>query len=1006
MNTTSTNARCKRFVRCRLVWLLLAVLATMICPVAGPRSGADRLLRGFDEPKTSPPPSRADIEFFESRIRPVLVEHCYACHSRQAEAAGKLRGGLRVDDRESLRAGGDSGPAVLPGDLDGSLIVAAIRHDGSDYKMPPSGKLPAQVIADFETWIRRGAADPRDASADAKSAALHLNDRRQHWAYQPARQVNVPAIEQHHDQTQADQHWARNAIDAFLIDAARKTDATHSRGATATVFLRRLSFDLRGLPPSPDEMDDYLQQEIPDAGERLIDRWLASPRFGERWGRHWLDVARYAESVTLRGFVLPEAWRYREYVIDAWNSDRPLSDFIREQIAGDLLSAPTLEQAQHQRIATTFLALGNTNLEEQDKQQLVMDVVDEQLDVITKAFLAQTVSCARCHDHKFDPITTRDYYALAGILRNCQTLEHDNVSKWLELPLPVEPALEALLQQQEASLAKNAEQIKAAREALKANGTDQSTMPTEIVALKDLSGIVVDDVHAKRVGEWMHSQHTKPYIGDGYLHDRDEAKGKKTLTFIPELPSAGTYEVRFAYTPGSNRSPAAPVTVFSAEGEKTIHVNQQQRPPIDGRFVSLGRFRFEPTGQSFVLVDNAGTTGHVIADAVQFLPLDDTTSPNSAKASTDTARPEDSPKVLATIEAKQNLEAVIARLEAERKELQRSAVRRPLYMSLRERVDNEDAPIHKRGSVHLLGERVPRGFLPIIGPQQDAPIPADRSGRRELAEWLASSDNPLTPRVFVNRLWHWTFGAGLVRSTDNFGTTGELPTHPDLLEYLAGEFRNGAESPKLTIRKLVTSATYQLSSESSAEMRARDPDNLHWCRMPRRRLDAECIVNALLATSGRMDLSNGGPTILPGTAADYGYQHASSRRAEYWPVLRNSLPDLFEVFDFADPSMVTGARAESVVASQSLALMNQPRMTEWSHHAAQRVLAFADSNSPRTDHAFRLTLGRLPSQTERDAVLRFLDQAAPHNAGSEQTLRAWSQAIQSLYASLDFRYLE
>lgn len=993
VSATTRHAKPARLPFCALV------IALVLVPICF-RSPQESATRAFDDPSSDTEPRRADMDFFESKIRPVLVEHCYACHSRQAESAGKLRGGLRVDDREALRRGGDSGPAIVPRDLEASLLIAALRHDGSDYKMPPSGRLPAAIIADFESWIGRGAPDPRQAVADSSKPLVHSANPLRHWAYQPTKSVAVPAIE-----TAYDRQWIRTDLDSFIAASLRQHNLARNGTATSSTLLRRLSFDLRGLPPSPEELDDFLNHDAPDAWERSIDRWLASPRFGERWGRHWLDVARFAESLTLRGFILPEAWRYRDYVMAAWNADRSLGDFIREQIAGDLLPHSTLEQAQRQRVATTFLAIGNTNLEEQDKQQLVMDVVDEQLDVISKAFLAQTVTCARCHDHKFDPIATRDYYALAGILRNCQTLEHDNVSKWLEFPLPVEPALEAELKRHEQALATNADRLKSARDALKSVNGEPASSNSAIVALKDLPGIVVDDAQAKRVGDWMHSQHTKPYVGDGYLHDRDESKGQKTLTFIPELPRAGEYEVRFAYTPGGNRSPAVPVTVFSADGEKTLSINQQHKPAIDGVFVSLGRFRFEPSGQSFVIVDTAGTQGHVIADAVQFLPLDE---PATAKTDAPKNSSLDRPDLT---ERKKQIESTIAQLEAERKKLQQTGPQRPMFMSVRERGENEDAPIHKRGSVHLLGERVPRGVLPLVGPPLERPIPSDRSGRRELAEWLASADNPLTARVFANRLWHWTMGSGLVRSTDNFGTTGDSPTHPELLEHLAFRFREGNESPKRLIRRLVTSATYQLTSDDSSEMLAVDPENHFRWRMPRRRMDAECIVNALLASSGELDLALGGPTLHSGVTADYGYQHQSVRRAEYWPVLRNSLPDLFEAFDFADPSVVTGRRDESVIASQSLALLNQPRMASWSQQAAQRVLAFSETDETRIDYAFRLTLGRVPSTGERDAIMRFLQQAPVKRSPNaidtgDQMLDVWSSVMQSVFASIDFRYLD
>jgi Protein of unknown function (DUF1549) len=365
--------------------------------------------------------------------------------------------------------------------------------------------------------------------------------------------------------------------------------------------VRRRYFDLTGLPPTPKEIDAFVQDPSIKAYEKLVDSLLASPRFGERWGRHWLDLVRFAESLTLRGFVFKETWRYRDYVIDAFNQDRALDQFLREQIAGDLLPAQSRDERRRNLVATTFLALGNTNLEEQDKNQIDMDVVDEQIDVIGKAFLGQTIGCARCHDHKFDPIPTRDYYALAGILRNTKLLEHDNVSKWVETSLPMAPEVESAVQAYNAKLAVLEAQIKAEKLKMKAKGIVAST---GVVAPNDIPGLVVDDTKAKRVGTWTLSQYSGSYIGDGYLHDGNMSKGEKSLTFEPEIPAAGPYEIWLAYIPAANRSTQVPVNILSADGEKNLTINEQIEPPIDGRFVSLGRYRFERSGQGSVLITN------------------------------------------------------------------------------------------------------------------------------------------------------------------------------------------------------------------------------------------------------------------------------------------------------------------------------------------------------------------------------------------------------------------
>ncbi|MFP6765132.1 MAG: DUF1549 domain-containing protein, partial [Planctomycetaceae bacterium] len=505
--------------------------------------------------------------------------------------------------------------------------------------------------------------------------------------------------------------------------------------------IRRLYFDLLGLPPTPDEIGRFVQDDAPDAYVRLVDRLLASPHYGERWGRHWLDVVRFAESITLRGFVFHEAWRYRDYVIETFNSDVPFDTFIREQIAGDLLPPGTYRQQQRHTVATTFLTLGNNNLEDQDKGKLRMDVVDEQLETIGRGFLAQTIGCARCHDHKFDPIPTRDYYALAGILRNTRTLKHANVSQWIELPLPLAPEREAIFKQHETAVAALQARIKALRKSGQKAATTVAPM-----AVNQVAGVVVDDDQAEISGNWTLSQFAKNYVGAGYRHDRGQPKGSNTAIFRPNLPRDGEYEVRFAYNSGSGRSPAVPVTIFGADDPKTVTINQQKRPTIDGRFVSLGRFSFLRNGQNQVVVTNKGTTGILIIDAVQFLPVEQADQKKKTVSS---------PAGVTDSKQKQTL---LRSLEQELKGLNKPDMARPKYMSVQEEDNIEETQVHIRGNVHNLGVTAPRGFLQVIPVGRGTTFPTTESGRRELADWIGAAGNPLTSRVLANRLWHWLFG--------------------------------------------------------------------------------------------------------------------------------------------------------------------------------------------------------------------------------------------------------
>jgi hypothetical protein len=887
------------------------------------------------------------VAFFEKKIRPVLVEHCYACHSAEAQAKKKLRGGLLLDTSAGLLAGGDTGPAIVAGKPKDSLLLKSLRHEG-DLKMPPKGKLSPAVVADFEAWVARGAPDPR-TGAVKKQRGLTIEEGRAFWSYQPPKRAPL-------------------AIDAQLLAAMTAKGLRPAPQADRPTLIRRLSYDLVGMPPSPNEIDAFLNDARPDAYERLVERLLASPHFGERWGRHWLDLARFAESLTLRGFVQKEAWRYRDYVIDCFNDDVPYDRFVREQVAGDLLPASSVAQKRRQRVATTFLALGNTNLEEQDKQQLRMDVVDEQLDTIGRAFLAQTLGCARCHDHKFDPVPTKDYYAMAGILRNTRTLTHANVSMWLEFPLPGGAADEKAIQAHETAVAALQRQINALK-GTKGKGAKE-------VRVGDLPGVVIDDASAKKVGAWTESKHTGPYVAAGYVHDANAGKGEKTITFQPAIPKTGKYEVWLSYTPGTNRDAKVPVTVFSADGDKTVHIDQRKAPDIDGLFVSLGKHTFEKSGQGFVLVANEGTTGHVVADAVVFLPAEDVAEKKEVKKAVSSSK--------------------LSELEARMKRLKSGGPKRDMAMAVDEEKAIEETRVHVRGSVHNLGEKAPRGFLRVALAGPEPKMPAKESGRRELADWLASADNPLTARVIVNRAWHWLMGAGLVRTTDNFGTTGEKPSHPELLDAMALQFVEDGWSMKTLVRRIVLSRAYR--QESGVE--PRDPENRLWSRANRRRLEAESIRDTMLVVSGQLTRDRGGPTFGPGVAADYGYKHTDTRRSVYSPVFRNALPELFEAFDFADPSVTTGRRNVSTVAPQALFLMNHPFVLDQAGHAARRLLGMTElSDRDRVSYLYRQALGRPPADAESALIEAYLAEAG----GREQ---GWSRVVQVVFASLDFRHVK
>jgi hypothetical protein len=921
-------------------------------------------------------PSEEDIRFFETKIRPVLVEHCYECHGPKKQQAG-----LRLDSRRGWQQGGDSGPAIVPGDPEASRLWRALRYDDVELQMPPDGKLPDRVIEAFAEWIRRGAPDPRESPEESAGGAVQRAASSSHWAYQIPRRPEVPE--------EPDDRWSWTPVDRFVWQQLRQHGMEPAPDAPPQVLIRRLYFDLIGLPPTPEELQQFLDQPSRQAYEQLVDRLLSSPRFGERWARHWLDVVRYAESLTLRGFLLPQAWRYRDYVISAYNEDLSYAQFLREQIAGDLLPSEDLQTRQRRWVATTFWMLGNINLEEQDKRQLDMDLIDEQLDVLGRGILAQTITCARCHDHKFDPIPTQDYYALAAILRNLDMLEHANVSKWLELPLPLPEEEEQRFAAHERAVAELEKRIQEQRQLIARLEKPASDAPPRIVAVEELPGIVLDDTQAKRVGTWQVSQYAKRYIGDGYVHDQNSDKGAKTITFQPDLPRADRYEVRLAYTPGGNRASNVPVVILSADGEVSVKVDQRREPPLDGHFVSLGTFRFEANGQAFVLISNEGTDGHVVVDAVQFLPVSEAT-PAQTPTTADAGR-------------LQALRSELQRWETELKQLRQNGPKRPLVMTVRESGEVRPMRIHIRGNPHNLGAEVSRGFLQVLPCDPMDAWPADQSGRRQLADWLASPRNPLTARVYVNRLWHWLFGAGLVRSPDNFGTTGEPPTHEALLDYLTREFIEHDWSTKWLLRQLVLSRTYQQASQVEPARVQKDPQNLWWGRALRKRLDAECLRDAMLAAAGTLSLEMGGCTIPTELTSDYGYQEHTTRRSVYVPVFRNALPEIYRVFDFADPSVPTGARSTSTVAPQALYLMNHPFPRSQAEHAARRLAASTSDEEALIQSAFLHVLCRPATPDELAECVAFLRASGSSAHDRQERL---TRLIHALFGSVEFRYVD
>jgi len=945
--------------------------------VAGCMLGNGVLAQEQETPEVNEPLAE-QVEFFENKIRPVLVEKCYRCH---ADGAKAVRGGLKVDSKAALLQGGDSGAALVAGDADSSVLMEAIRYEGSE--MPPDGKLPDAVIADFAKWINDGAADPRKGTVTHDEPEIDLAAGREFWCFQPAVRREVPSVK-----LGAGTDAAANDsyIDRWLAESLYEKGLTLSQRADAVTLLRRLSFDLKGLPPTAEEIVEFesamagadaaKQQELI---EKKVDEYFSSPAYGERWGRHWLDVARYADSTGGgRSALYKIGWKYRDYVIESFRKNKPIDQFIVEQIAGDLLPHDSIDQRAEQLTATAFLAIGPHNFELQDKEQLRMDIIDEQISVTGKAFLAMTIGCARCHDHKFDPIPTADYYAMVGIFRSTDSMEPGNVGKWVETSLPLSPEQEQQVVKYEAELAKLDEQIKAEQQKLKEK---RSSMK--------LAEVTLDDAEATLTGSWTESVSVKPFIGVGYKHTSTIGA---TATYEIDLPE-GEQIVRIAYTPGSNRPSKAKVMLSGVD--EPFLIDQRKPPNVDANYHELGRFHFDGKTTVTIEVIEANPT---IIDAVQFLRIDD-----GNKAEWDA-------NLKQVAEYQQSVDA----LKKKRDEFKKAAVPKPeSVMSVREEKADEirDYHICVRGNVHNLGEQVPRGFLSVVQfpDQGEGTATADAaaelkksitkksSGRLELAQWISHRDNPLTARVFVNRVWSKLFGVGIVRTVDNFGVPGEVPSHPELLDALAIDFMDHDWNAQRLIRAIVLSKAYQQVSVETEQSRTVDPENRLLSHQNRRRLDAEAIHDAMLFASGELIESSGGDTTRPGTNSEYGYQFDVGQRAVYYPIFRNRLPEILTVFDFPNPNLSSGKRNVSTLSTQSLFMMNSPFALDRATKLASQVESLDEDGKLET-MAFSI-LGRQLNDEERNLFKDYLQSQSEADA-------PWERLAQTLFGSVDFRYLK
>ncbi len=935
-------------------------------------------------------------EFFESRIRPVLIKHCYECHSADAK---EIKGGLRLDFAAGLLRGGDSGSAIVPRRLDESLLIEAIRYEG--YEMPPAGRLPEKIITDFEQWVELGAFDPRDevpaGDTPRVQRTINIEAGRQFWSFQPITRYDHPKVSNY--------RWPTTDIDAFVLAKLEDSQLQPMPDADRRTLIRRLYIDLIGLPPTPDEVHAWLQDKSENAWEKLVDRLLQSEQFGVHWGRHWLDVARYADS---NGgdfnATFHNAWRYRDYVIRSFNDDKPFDQFVREQIAGDLLPSENDAQRAEQIVATGFLMIGAKMLSERDKLKLTMDVVDEQVNTVGQAFMGLTLGCARCHDHKFDPIPTRDYYAMAGIFRSTRTLQGESqqyVSTWPRRELPTNEEQHAAVQAYEESTKKLQGRITQAQKQVDSLKTKLENMRAGEQAL------LLDDADAKHIGSWKASTFSPSFVGKGYIHDDRSEKGEKWVEFTVDIPKTAVYDVQLSYTPGNSRAANVPISIRFADGEREVTLDQRPKPPIKNLFASVGRFRFRKEQPAAITVATRGTTGYVIVDAIRLIELDQLGKPVKAKNGP-------ANDVLENAEAQ--VDQAAAQLKNWQNRLSKLEDNAPAPLPKAIAVDEAkvigDCEICVRGEHENLGPAVPRGVVQVALTGSAPKFGRNQSGRLELANWIASNQHPLTARVMINRIWYHLFGQGIVTSVDNFGQLGDRPSHPELLDRLAADFKDDHWSVKRAIRQIVLSRVYRLSSRHDESSWATDPENRLLWRANRRRLPAESIRDSMLAISGQLDLSAAGSPVeglgtlvTQNTSEQKKFEPDKSvHRSAFLPMIRNEIPPILAVFDFADPDLVTGRRAVTNVPAQALLLLNSPFVMEQAEAAARQILSDAGRETDSralVDHTYEQVLSRLPTPAELDRALQFLQSADGGKAG----ISPLAQLIHTLFASTEFRML-
>lgn len=1032
--------------------------------------------------------SPQQLEFFEKQVRPLLVEHCYECHSGGAK---KLQAELRVDFRDALLEGGDSGPVIVPGNADESLLIHSVRYES--YEMPPKGKLADSDIAILERWINDGAAWPDEPPPElaGDDNRFDLDGRKaSHWSWQPLRVVSPPRVKQ------AD--WPTSPIDQFVLHPLEDADLKPAGPIDRRGLIRRLSFDLIGLPPTPEQVDAFVADTGEDAVDRVVDTLLRSQHFGERWGRHWLDLVRYAES---RGHEFDHdatnAYQYRDYVIRAFNADVPYDQFVAEHIAGDLIAQPRMngEHGFNESIlGTGFWFLGEWVHSPVDIRKDEADRFDNMIDVMSKTFLGLTVACARCHDHKFDAISTADYYALSGFLQSSDyrqvrfqtideerkiadalnTLDHDYQNRIGEriaphLPSDLKSELIGLLDKKSDHVAYlvglPGETAIHAKSSEDANPIDPSILVDYAnLGRRDyiqdgfifgkspvgLGSLAVDTVDSGPKVRF-HSQFAavSDRFWDGLISTSEKGvqqRGRlggipmsgRTLRTPTVRLNAGNIEIRargaghIIACVDSHRLIAGPL-----HNETVVHFNSPDawtwvRMNL-GRYVGHGvHFEFVPDESSSIAVSlvtqNISSEKRAALERQEKAYVDVSAKLQNwfesfigSVAANETELSEADAETAQT--AALAVKDLITRWALARSELRKSLrLESPLAMAM---IDSsgEDDRILIRGNSSSPGPIVPRRYLSAI--DGNDPLPKETlSGRLELAKRINDPQNPQASRVIVNRIWHHLMGRGIVPTTDDLGVLGQLPTHPELLDYLADQFIRDGRSIKTMIRRIVLSQSYQMSSEVDPAALAKDPKNLLWHHRELKRLDGESIRDALLSISGRLDTKMHGPAVpihltafmdgrgRPGAS---GPLDGDGRRSVYIAVRRNFLSPFMLTFDSPVPFSTMGRRNVSNVPAQSLILMNDPFVVSQAKLWATKIVSDlpssaneesavdqADVAKRRVQEMYKVAFSRLPTDQEIELLLQYVGNGKD---SPDEELSQWTDLAHALINTKEFIFL-